>query len=143
MHRNLEPVRRAAKRRSRTVARTRTQPVRDRGRGGPFGLSADRARGETRDPGNGARREPLFTGRRLGLINPTLYDRLAGRHGGSGIPDITLGDNTFTVLDDKGAPEFTVPGFKAVKGYDMASGLGSVDATPFTTQLAKRSRASF
>jgi len=84
-----------------------------------------------------------IAGRRLGLINPTLYDRLAGRHGGSGIPDITLGDNTFTVLDDKGAPEFTVPGFKAVKGYDMASGLGSVDATPFTTQLAKRSRASF
>jgi subtilase family serine protease len=84
-----------------------------------------------------------LAGHRLGLINPTLYDRLAGRHGGSGIPDITLGDNTFTVLDDKGAPEFTIPGFKAVKGYDMASGLGSVDATPFTTQLAKRARASF
>ena len=39
-------------------------------------------------------------GHRLGLINPTLYDRLAGRHGGS----------------------------------------GTVDATPFVTQLAKRAR---
>ena len=68
-------------------------------------------------------------GHRLGLINPTLYDRLAGRHGGSGVVDVTLGDNTFTQLDADGNPEFTVPGFKAVPGYDMASGLGTVDAT--------------
>jgi subtilase family serine protease len=77
-------------------------------------------------------------GHRLGLINPTLYDRLAGRHGGSGVVDVTVGDNTFTQLDADGNPEFTVPGFKAVPGYDMASGLGTVDATPFVTQLAKR-----
>jgi len=35
---------------------------------------------------------------------------------------------------------FTVPGFKAVPGYDMASGLGTVDAAPFVAQLAKRAR---
>ena len=75
-----------------------------------------------------------------GCINPALYDRLAGRHGGSGIVDVTLGDNTFTQLDADGNPEFTVPGFAAVAGYDMASGLGTVDAAPFVAQLAKRAR---
>ncbi len=79
-------------------------------------------------------------GHRLGRINPALYDRLAGRHGGSGIVDVTLGDNTFTQLDADGNPEFTVPGFAAVAGYDMASGLGTVDAAPFVAQLAKRAR---
>jgi subtilase family serine protease len=77
-------------------------------------------------------------GHRLGRINPALYDKLAGRHGGSGIVDVTLGDNTFTQLDANGNPVFTVPGFKAVAGYDMASGLGTLDASPFVAQLAKR-----
>jgi hypothetical protein len=64
--------------------------------------------------------------------------RLAGRHNGSGIVDVTIGDNTFTALDDNGNPLFTVPGFQAVRGYDMASGLGTVDAYAFAHQLAKR-----
>jgi subtilase family serine protease len=77
-----------------------------------------------------------IAGHRLGWINPALYDRLAGRHDGSGIVDITIGDNTFTDLGSG----LTVPGFAAVRGYDMASGLGTVDAAPFTAQLAKRVR---
>jgi subtilase family serine protease len=78
-----------------------------------------------------------IAGRSLGWINPGLY-RLAGRHNGSGIVDVTIGDNTFTALDDNGNPLFTVPGFQAVRGYDMASGLGTVDAYAFAHQLAKR-----
>jgi subtilase family serine protease len=77
-----------------------------------------------------------IAGHRLGWINAALYDRLAGRHDGSGLVDITIGDNTFTDLDSG----LTVPGFAAVPGYDMASGLGTVDAAPFTAQLAKRAR---
>jgi subtilase family serine protease len=78
-----------------------------------------------------------IAGRSLGWINPELY-RLAGRHNGSGIVDVTIGDNTFTALDDNGNPLFTVPGFQAVRGYDMASGLGTIDAYAFAHQLAKR-----
>jgi subtilase family serine protease len=79
-------------------------------------------------------------GHRLGRINPALYDRLAGRHGGAGIVDVTIGDNTFTQLDADGNAAFTVPGFEAAPDYDMASGLGTVDAAPFVAQLAKRAR---
>jgi hypothetical protein len=74
-----------------------------------------------------------MAGRGLGQINPRLYS-LHG--GGSGIVDVTRGNNTFTQLDDNGDPVFTVPGFRAVRGYDMASGLGTVDAEKFTRSLA-------
>jgi hypothetical protein len=51
---------------------------------------------------------------------------------------LSRGDNTFTLLDDNGNPVFTVPGYTAVPGYDMASGLGTVDALQFTHALANR-----
>jgi subtilase family serine protease len=74
-----------------------------------------------------------LAGHPLGLLNPRLY----GLHGGgSGIVDVTRGNNTFTQLDADGNPQFTVPGFQAVRGYDMASGLGTVDAAKFTKSLA-------
>jgi subtilase family serine protease len=75
-----------------------------------------------------------IAGHRLGLLNPRLY--LNSRRGGSGIVDVTKGDNTFTLLDDSGNPVFTVPGYQAVPGYDMASGLGTVDAYRFAHALA-------
>ena len=59
-------------------------------------------------------------GGRLGLANPTLY-ALAGQSGITGAPvfhDITLGNNSVPGL----------AGFSAGAGYDLASGLGSVDA---------------
>jgi subtilase family serine protease len=74
-----------------------------------------------------------MAGHGLGQINPSLYS-LHG--GGSGIVDVMRGDNSFTQLDENGDPEFTVPGFQAVRGYDMASGLGTVDAEKFTKSLA-------
>jgi subtilase family serine protease len=83
---------------------------------------------------------PLFSGvvaiadqiahRRLGWINPAMY-RLD-----SGIVDITKGSNTFLVEAPNGSALFSVPGWNAVHGYDMASGLGTVDGFTFAHALA-------
>jgi subtilase family serine protease len=77
-----------------------------------------------------------IAGHRLGWINPRLYG--IGTNSRAGVVDVTKGDNTFTLLDDNGNPVFTVPGYKAGPGYDMASGLGTVDAAKFTHALAGR-----
>ena len=77
-----------------------------------------------------------IAGHRLGWINPRLYG--IGTNAGKGIVDVTIGNNTFTLLDDNGDPVFTVPGYQAVRGYDMASGLGTVDELRFTHALAGR-----
>jgi hypothetical protein len=61
-----------------------------------------------------------------------------GTNAKAGVVDVTKGDNTFTLLDDNGHPVFTVPGYEAGPGYDMASGLGTVDALKFTHALAGR-----
>ncbi|EPH46065.1 hypothetical protein STRAU_0801 [Streptomyces aurantiacus JA 4570] len=61
-------------------------------------------------------------GRRLGDIHDELY-RLAKDPRG-GIVDITEGDN---------GPD----GFAAAKGYDLASGLGTIDAATFVPALAR------
>jgi subtilase family serine protease len=77
-------------------------------------------------------------GHRLGFLNPKLY-ALAGQSN-SGIVDITIGNNTFTFCSTScGTPDevdVTVQGYQAVRGYDMASGLGTVDATRFVGALA-------
>ncbi len=81
---------------------------------------------------------PLFAGevatadqiarRPLGLINPSLY--AIGDGHGSGITDITTGNNTFA----------GVTGFDAGPGYDLASGLGTAnELLPF--QLASHARS--
>jgi subtilase family serine protease len=75
-------------------------------------------------------------GHRLGLVNPKLY-RLAADHA-RGVVDITRGDNTFTFLDDKGNPVFTVKGTAARPGYDMASGVGTPDGYHLVHELAGR-----
>ena len=67
---------------------------------------------------------------RLGWINPEMYGL------GSGIVDITKGTNTFLVEAPNGSALFTVPGWNAVHGYDMASGLGTVDGFKFAHALA-------
>jgi subtilase family serine protease len=71
--------------------------------------------------------------RRLGLINPSLY-RL-GASGAPGIVDVTRGDNTVTFTQE--GQTFTVEGFAAVKGYDLSSGWGTVDAARFVPELAR------
>ncbi len=73
----------------------------------------------------------------LGLLNPALYAH--GDGPGSGIVDITAGNNTVTFINPKGDPyagQHTVQGFQAVPGYDMASGLGTIDGARFVAQFA-------
>ena len=70
-------------------------------------------------------------GHDLGLLNPDLY---AIGSGGPGIPDITIGNNTVTFTQN--GHTYTVRGFNAVAGYDMASGLGTVDAAKLVAELA-------
>jgi subtilase family serine protease len=69
-------------------------------------------------------------GHRLGLINPALYGLGAlSQHGvgGTGIVDITSGNNSFA----------GVTGFDAASGYDLASGWGTIDAAKFVPALAR------
>jgi subtilase family serine protease len=71
-------------------------------------------------------------GHRLGLINPALYLMGALSRGGftsNGIVDITSGNNSFG----------GVTGFNAVRGYDLASGWGTIDAAKFVPALARLS----
>lgn len=71
-------------------------------------------------------------GHPLGLINPALYF-MSEAHA-SGIVDVTKGDNTVTFTQDNHT--YTVTGFDARPGYDLASGVGTVDGATFVPQLA-------
>ncbi len=71
-------------------------------------------------------------GHPLGLINPALY-RLAAQ-GAPGIVDVRSGNNT--VSFSQGGHERTVRGFAATPGYDLASGVGTVNAAYFVRELA-------
>jgi subtilase family serine protease len=77
-----------------------------------------------------------IAGHSLGLINPRMYQ--LEHTPNSGIVDITKGNNTFSDFNEEGGLLFTIPGYEAVPGYDMASGLGTVDALTFTHALAGR-----
>jgi subtilase family serine protease len=71
---------------------------------------------------------------RLGLLNNRLYDM--SRSPLSGIVDVTVGNNTFGPFTNSDGNTYTVVGFKAGKGYDLASGVGTVDAARFVPALA-------
>jgi subtilase family serine protease len=81
-----------------------------------------------------------LAGHRLGQINERLY-RL-GDEDHSGIVDVVGGDNSLTFCQaacDSAAPvKLTVKGYTAVKGYDLATGLGTVDADRLVRRLAGR-----
>jgi len=72
----------------------------------------------------------------LGLINPTLY-ALSAAHA-PGIVDVTKGNNTVSFT--QGGKLQTVKGFPALRGYDLASGVGTVNALYFVYELAGRGR---
>jgi subtilase family serine protease len=77
-----------------------------------------------------------IAGHGLGQINPTLYKLGDGKK--SGITDVTLGNTTVTfTLDGK---QYTVNGYTAVKGYDMATGLGYADGAVLCYQLAHKKK---
>ncbi|MBV9093767.1 MAG: S53 family peptidase, partial [Streptosporangiaceae bacterium] len=63
----------------------------------------------------------------LGLINPALYG-LSAQHA-PGLVDITQGNNTVSFTQN--GVFYTVRGFSALRGYDLASGVGTVNAALF------------
>lgn len=67
-------------------------------------------------------------GHRLGQINPSMYLLSLLPAQWSGITDVTTGDNSWS----------GVTGYKATTGYDLASGLGTIDAAKFVHALAGR-----
>jgi len=72
----------------------------------------------------------------LGLINPALY-ALAAAHA-PGLVDVTQGGNTVSFTQNH--RRITVPGFRARPGYDLASGVGTIDAAQFVPELARAAR---
>ena len=72
-------------------------------------------------------------GHPLGLINPALY-QLAARHA-PGIVEVTSGDNTVSFTQD--GHQQTVTGFTAGPGYNLATGVGTVNARYFVPELAR------
>ncbi|BAJ27518.1 MULTISPECIES: S53 family peptidase [Kitasatospora] len=69
-----------------------------------------------------------LAGHRLGQLNPRLYALALLPQQASGITDVTAGDNSWE----------SVTGYQATKGYDLSSGLGTVDGTRFVHSLAGR-----
>jgi subtilase family serine protease len=72
-------------------------------------------------------------GHRLGVINPALY-RMSSAHA-AGLVDVTSGSNTVTFKQNK--KWHTVHGFRARGGYDLGSGVGTVNARYFVYELAR------
>jgi len=78
-------------------------------------------------------------GHRLGWLNPSLYALGDGPR--SGIVDVAGGNNTVTFTQtDPNAPDFnktyTVNGYNAGRGYDLSSGLGTIDGARLVGELA-------
>jgi kumamolisin len=70
-------------------------------------------------------------GRSIGQLNPFLY-RLAARHE-PGILDVTRGSNG--VRYRNGGVVHAARGSRAVRGYDMATGLGTIDAATLVPEI--------
>jgi len=75
-------------------------------------------------------------GHPLGLVNPALY-RLAARHA-PGIVDVTSGNNTVSFYQGTAAKPLMVKGYPARKGYDLVTGVGTVNAQQLVHELAGR-----
>jgi subtilase family serine protease len=69
----------------------------------------------------------------LGVINRYLYQLSARR--APGLVDVVSGNNTVSFR--QGGALHTVPGFAAGPGYDLASGVGTVNAFLFVPELAQ------
>jgi len=76
-------------------------------------------------------------GHRLGLLNDRLYE--IARHDDEAIVDVTSGANAVTLCLSACATRtpvlLPVAGYTATKGYDLASGLGTVDAAELVDAL--------
>jgi len=75
-----------------------------------------------------------LAGHRLGNINERLYG-LADEDGAGGIVDVTTGDISYSQVNSDGTT-VSISGPAATRGYDLASGLGTVNAARFVPALA-------
>jgi subtilase family serine protease len=75
-----------------------------------------------------------IAGRPLGVINATLY-KMYAQHA-AGIVDVSSGDNTVAFYPKGSKSAVTVKGYSAGDGYDLATGIGTLDALPFAYELA-------
>jgi hypothetical protein len=75
----------------------------------------------------------------VGPINPALYQVL-GPHGTpAGLADVVKGNNSVTTPDGS---TVRIRGFTAAKGFDVASGWGTINAAKFVPGLAAATAAS-
>ena len=70
--------------------------------------------------------------RPLGKLGNRLYD-LRSR----GIVDVTQGNNSFGPFTNSDGTTYTVKGYNAGPGYDLASGLGTIDGSRLVRALAE------
>ena len=76
-----------------------------------------------------------LAGRRLGHLGDMLYE-LRKR----ALIDVTQGNNSIGPFVNSDGNTYVVPGYFAGPGYDLASGLGTFDATAFVRALARKAR---
>ena len=74
-----------------------------------------------------------YAHKRLGLINPALY-RLKQAHA-PGIVNVTKGSNTVSFVQN--GKTFTLHGYQATPGYNLVTGIGTINAARFIPQLAR------
>jgi subtilase family serine protease len=74
-----------------------------------------------------------YAHKRLGLINPALY-RLEQEHA-PGIVAVTKGSNTVSFAQN--GKTFTLRGYRAAPGYNLATGIGTINAALFVPELAR------
>ena len=79
----------------------------------------------------------LNHGRNIGPINPALYQVLGPAGLKDGIADVVSGNNTVTING-----RTFVPGFSAARGFDVASGWGTIRANTFAPALAAATQAA-
>jgi len=76
----------------------------------------------------------------LGFLNPKLYALGSRGRINDFINDITLGNNSVAGVQqlppDAGTP-FAVTGYNTTPGYDLASGLGTVDGAQLVGALTR------
>jgi subtilase family serine protease len=71
-------------------------------------------------------------GKQLGNINKALYSIPYG----GGLVDVTSGNNDIGPFQNTDGNTYHVPGFDAGTGYDLATGLGTIDPARFVAALA-------
>ena len=75
----------------------------------------------------------------VGPINPALYQALGPQGAQAGLADVVNGNNSVTTPNGK---TVIVRGFSGAKGFDVASGWGTINAAKFVPSLAAATAAS-